>query len=47
LDGRWVQPLDGDEIEIARRMLGDGSARRLRAIVERILAGRENNLARH
>jgi ATP-dependent Lon protease len=47
LDGRWVRPLDGDEIEIAQRMLGDGSVRRLRAIVERLLAARENQLARH
>jgi ATP-dependent Lon protease len=47
LDGRWVKPLDGDEIEIAQRLLADGSARRLRAIVERLLAVRESGAMRH
>jgi hypothetical protein len=47
LDCRWVEPLNGDEIEIAQRMLGEGSARRLRAIVERLLAGRESGAMRH
>lgn len=46
-DVHWVDPLNGDEIEIAQRLLGHGSARRLRAIVERLVAARENNLARH
>jgi ATP-dependent Lon protease len=47
LDSRWVPPLDGDEIEIAQRLLGDGSIRRLRAVVERLLAKRETNAARN
>jgi hypothetical protein len=47
LDPRWVVPLDGDEIEIASRMLGDGSIRRLRAVVERLLAQRETKAARN
>jgi hypothetical protein len=41
LDPRWLSALDGDEIEIARRLLRDGSIRRLRAIVEKLLAARE------
>jgi len=47
LDARWVRPLDGDEIEIAQRMLGDGSARRLRAIVDRLLTARESREMKH
>lgn len=46
-DDRFVQPLDGDEIEIAARLLGDGSIRRLRAIVQRLLAQREAQAMRH
>ena len=47
LDARWVTPLDGDEIEIAMRMLGDGSIRRLRVVVERLLARRETSAQRN
>jgi ATPase family associated with various cellular activities (AAA) len=47
LDARWVEQLDGDEIEIAGRMLGDGSIRRLRAVVERLLAARETTAPRN
>lgn len=47
LDARWVAPLNGDEIEIAQRMLGDGSIRRLRAVVERLLANRETSAPRN
>ena len=43
----WFPGLDGDEIEIAQRLLGDGSIRRLRMIVERLLAARETNAARN
>ena len=47
IDERFVPALDGDEIEIAQRMLGDGSIRRLRAVVERLLAQRETSAPRN
>lgn len=47
LDMRWVSPLNGDELEIAQRMLGDGSIRRLRAVVERLLIARETSAPRN
>jgi hypothetical protein len=43
----WYPWLDGDELEIARRLLGDGSIRRLRAIVERLIAARDSRAPRH
>ena len=46
-DPRWVTPLTGDEIEIACRLLGDGSIRRLRAIVDKLLAARETAAPRN
>jgi len=45
LDSMWVRPLSGDEIE--QRLLAAGSVRRLRAIVERLLAAREIMAMRH
>jgi hypothetical protein len=47
IDARWVVPLTGDEIEIAQRLLGDGSIRRLRAVVERLLAQRDTSAPRN
>jgi hypothetical protein len=47
MDPRWVPPLDGDEIEIARRLLGNGSIRQLQAIIERLLAARETRAMRN
>ena len=47
MDERWVDPLNGDEIEIAQRLLGNGSVRRLQAVVRRILAFRDQNAARN
>jgi hypothetical protein len=47
LDYQWFSGLDGDEAEIARRMLGDGSIRRLRVVVERLIALRDSRAARH
>ena len=47
VDPRWVPGLDGDELEIAQRLLGDGSIRRLRSIIERLLAARETRAARN
>ena len=46
-DDRFIWPLDGDEIEIAARLIGDGSIRRLREIVRRLLAAREAHALRH
>lgn len=42
-DVRWWPPLDEDEIDIAGRLWLGGSVRRLRTVVERILAYREAN----
>lgn len=47
LDPRWLKPLDGDEIEIAQRMLGDGSIRRLRILIEKLLALRDTSALRN
>ncbi len=47
VDVGWYPWLDGDEIEIARRLLGDGSIRRLRRIVEKLIAARDGRAARH
>jgi hypothetical protein len=47
VDVGWYPWLNGDEIEIARRLLGDGSIRRLRAIVERLIAARDSRAPRH
>jgi hypothetical protein len=47
LDSRWVPGLDGDELEICRRLLGAGSIRRLREIVERLLVARETQAMRN
>jgi hypothetical protein len=47
LDSRWVPMLDGDEMEIARRLLGTGSIRRLRDIVDRLLVARETQAMRN
>jgi hypothetical protein len=47
-DERSVEPLAADEIEIVRKLLGERrSVRRIREIVERLLAGRERLATRH
>jgi ATP-dependent Lon protease len=43
----WYPWLDGDELEIARRMLGNGSIRRLQKIVEKLIEARAGRAARH
>lgn len=47
LDARWIEPLTGDEIEIAQRLLGKGSIRRLQGVIRRILARREQSAPRN
>jgi hypothetical protein len=47
VDPDWVNPLDGDEIEIAAGLWKGGSLRRLRAVIERILARRDEMAMRH
>jgi ATP-dependent Lon protease len=47
LDARWAEPLASDEVEICIKLLGDGSIRRLRAIVERLLAARDEHAPRN
>jgi hypothetical protein len=47
LDSRWVPDLDGDEMEICRRLLGAGSIRRLREVVGRLLIAREARAMRN
>jgi hypothetical protein len=47
IDPRWIEPLAADEIEIVTRLLGDGSVRRLRAIIERLLVNRERMAPRN
>jgi ATP-dependent Lon protease len=47
LDTRWAAPLDGDELELVLRLWRGGSVRRLREVVERILARREQQAVRH
>jgi ATP-dependent Lon protease len=47
VDENFAAPLDGDEIEIARRIWKGGSIRKLRAIVECLLARRDAQAPRH
>jgi hypothetical protein len=47
LDCQWFSGLDADEAEIAQRLLGDGSIRRLQKIVEKLIAARDNRAVRH
>jgi hypothetical protein len=43
----FAVPLDGDELEIAAKLWKGGSIRRLRAIIERLLARRDQQAPRH
>jgi len=47
LDCNWYPWLDGDEREIVRRLIGDGSIRRLQKIVEKLIEARDHRAARH
>jgi ATP-dependent Lon protease len=42
-DGRWFPPLEDHELAIAETLWRGGSVRRLRAVVERLLAYREKS----
>lgn len=46
IDRRWLQDLDGDELEIVRNAWPGGSLRRLRRVLELLLDGRERHLGR-
>ena len=47
LEPGFLLPLDGDETELASRLWEGGSIRQLKYIVERLLALREKQAARH
>ncbi len=47
VDVRWIEPFAADEIEMVKRLLGDGSIRRLRMIVEKVIDGREEMAMRN
>jgi ATP-dependent Lon protease len=47
LDPRWASPLGGEELEIAARMWNGASLRRLRRVIERLIAQRGRAVARH
>jgi ATP-dependent Lon protease len=47
IDARWIAPFATDEIEMVKRLLGDGSIRRLRMIVEKVIDGREEMMLRN
>jgi len=45
LDGRWIEPLNGDEIEAVRSHWQTGSIRQLRRLIEAVLDAREEFLS--
>jgi hypothetical protein len=47
VDAAWAAPLDGDELHIAAGLWPGGSIRRLRAIIECLLARRDEQAQRH